>query len=75
MAQKKVRMLVASQVEGVDYAANQVIELDEKLAKPMVKEGVADDSSEAVAYCIEQGAEVVKHTKPKAEKPAADEAN
>lgn len=66
---KKARVLVASLIGLTHYAANAVIELDDKLAGQLEKQGVIDTNPAAVAYAIEQGVEVQKHTSSK--KPAS----
>lgn len=65
---KKARVLVASLIGLITYRANDVIELDDKLAAQLEKQGVIDTNPAAVAYAIEEGAEVQKHISPK--KPA-----
>ncbi len=62
---KKARVLVASLIGLINYPANAVIELDDKLAALFEKQGIIDTNPAAVAYAIEQGAEVRKHVAPK----------
>lgn len=62
---KKARVLVASLIGLITYRANDVIELDDKLAAQLEKQGVIDTNPAAVAYAIEEGAEVQKHVSPK----------
>jgi hypothetical protein len=59
---KKVRILVGAQFEGRVYEPNAVVEFDDKLAKSFEKEGLVDSTVEAVAYCLDSGASVIKHT-------------
>lgn len=69
----KVRILADTQVQGVDYKPNQVVDLPDDIAKSLVKEGVADSNKAAIAYCTtELKAEVVTHVVPKAEETPAD---
>lgn len=62
---KKARVLIATMIGLTTYRANDVIELDDKLAAQLEKEGVIDTNPAAVAYAIEEGAEVQKHISPK----------
>lgn len=62
---KKARVLVAGPIGLITYRANDVIELDDKLAAQYEKQGVIDTNPAAVAYAIEEGAEVQKHVSPK----------
>lgn len=62
---KKSRVLIATMIGLISYRANDVIELDDKLAAQLEKQGVIDTNPAAVAYAIEQGAEVQKHVSPK----------
>ena len=62
MASKKIRLLVDHPIDGQNYRANVVVDLDAALAKQLVKDGVADDNDAAVAYALEQnGGAVAKH--------------
>lgn len=72
MATKKVRMLVDHKVDGVQYKANDAVELDSDAAKTLVKTGVADDSPAAVKHVLEhEGRELLQHTPPTVEQAAA----
>lgn len=62
---KKARVLVAGLIGLITYRTNDVIELDDKLAAQYEKQGVIDTNPAAVAYAIEEGAEVQKHVTPK----------
>lgn len=65
MALKKIRILAACDVEGAAYRVNQVVQLDAALAKPLVKDGLADDSKAAVDYCLNDlHAVVIDHVSP-----------
>lgn len=62
---KKARVLITTPIGLITYRANDVIELDDKLAAQLEKQGVIDTNPAAVAYAIEEGAEVQKHVSPK----------
>lgn len=51
MAFKLVRILVGTRIDGIDYAPNELLEVDERIARQLVRDGVADDSKAAVDYC------------------------
>lgn len=70
---KKARVLVASLIGLAHYSANAVIELDDKLAAQLEKQGVIDTNPAAVAYAIEEGAEVQKHVSSKKSAPQKTE--
>jgi hypothetical protein len=60
---KKARVLVALYLDGKEYAPNSVLELDDKQAKALEKDGSVDTSAESIAYCVgELGAKVIQHT-------------
>lgn len=59
---KKVRVLVDTRIEGIDYKIDQVVELPDGVAKAYAKEGVVDIAPEAVSYVLGLGAEVIVHT-------------
>lgn len=62
MAKKKVRVIATWSIQGLEYRPNQVVELDELLAKQGIKDGYADGSKEALRYCLDElGVEVVVH--------------
>lgn len=62
MALKKVRILLAGEIDGAFYRVNQVVNIEAAIVKPFVKDGVADDSKAAVEYCLnELDAIVVTH--------------
>ena len=62
MAIKKARVLRAVSIEGVAYAPDEVVQLDEKLAKAHESDGALDLNSAAVAYCEKTlGVAPVKH--------------
>jgi peptidyl-tRNA hydrolase len=71
MANKKARLLAKKIIDGIEYKPNQVIDADVAIIKALVKDGVADDTSEAVKYCIEQGEKPILHKSPDAEAIAA----
>lgn len=77
MANKKARILVDKNIDGVHYKCNQVIDADSALIKELVKEGAADDHPDAVKHCIDnEGAEPILHaalpgTKKEAKRAAA----
>lgn len=58
---KKVRVLVDTRIEGIDYKINQVVELPDDVAKAYADAGVVDPAKAAVAYAVGEGAEVVVH--------------
>lgn len=58
---KKVRVLVDTSIEGVDYKINQVVELPDAVAKAYADAGVVDIAKAAIAYAVGEGAEVVVH--------------
>ena len=65
---KTVRVLATLYLAGQEYQPNHVLELDDKTAKALEKEGSVDSAPEAVAYCTEQlGAKVIKHVAADAE--------
>lgn len=71
MANKKVRILVDQNIDGVAYRCNDVVDLSVALAKPLLELGAADDNKAAVAYCLnELGATVIVHQSPAVEEPA-----
>lgn len=72
MANKKARILVDKEIDGVFYKVNQVIEADSALIKELVREGAVDDSAAAVKYCIDQGANPILHQTPADVAAAAD---
>lgn len=47
----KVRILVATTVQGVAYQPNQLVVFPDADAKALVKQVVADSSKPAIAYC------------------------
>lgn len=57
----RVRILCAIPVDGKSYKPNQVVDFPAELAKALKGDGAVDDSKEAVAYCIDSGAEPVEH--------------
>ncbi|WP_025917677.1 hypothetical protein [Herminiimonas sp. CN] len=60
---KKVRVLATLYLDGKEYMPNTVLELDDKQAKSMEKDGTVDTAPEAVAYCTSTlGQPVIKHT-------------
>lgn len=70
----KVRVLADSQVEGITYKPNQVVDFPAGVAKQLVAAGNADASAEAIAYCTDElHAEVIVHKAPKAEDAAAQQ--
>lgn len=62
-----VRMLTGVKVDGVSYSGNQVVGFSPDQAKQQVAAGVADDSKEAVAYCLSEGVELIEHVPVTAE--------
>lgn len=72
---KKARVLVAGLIGLTAYQANNVIELDDKLAAQLEKQGVIDTNPAAVAYAIEEGAEVQKHVHHKKPSQKNDQGN
>lgn len=59
---KQLRILADTVVDGVTYKPNQVVELDDKVAKSIEASGAADSNKDAVAYCINDlGAQVINH--------------
>lgn len=71
----KVRMLVDQPVDGITYKANQVVDFPAGVAKGLKAQGVADDTAEAVAYCVKElGAEVVVHDPKKSSAGETDPA-
>lgn len=56
-----VRILVATPIDGTEYKPNILVELPDKVAKDLVKQGAADDSPEAVAYLTGEGVTPVVH--------------
>lgn len=73
MASKQARVLSGFTLDAQTYKANQVIEADAALVKQFVKDGVLDDSKEAVAHALNnEGAQVIVHTAAEAapEEPA-----
>lgn len=72
MANKKVRILVDQQIDGIPYRCNDVVDLPAELAKPLLEQGAIDDNKAAVAYCLNDlGATVIAHQSPVVEDPAA----
>lgn len=67
----KVRVLNAVIVEGISYACNQVVVFPAEIAKHLKAAGSVDDSKEAVAFCVSEGAEVVAHA-PQSEAEAEE---
>lgn len=59
MALKKIRILAACDVEGAAYRVNQLVSIAAGLARPLIKDGLADDAKAAVDYCINELAGVV----------------
>jgi len=60
---KKVRVLATLYLDGKEYPANTVLELDDKQAKALEKDGAVDTDPEAVAYCTGTlGRKVIQHT-------------
>lgn len=71
----KVRMLSDQPVDGITYKTNQVVDFPTGTAKSLKMQGVADDTPEAVAYCVnELGAEVVVHDPKKVAEAANPDA-
>jgi len=68
MVIKQVAVLLDVTLEGVEYKAGNVIELENSLAKAYAASGEVDLAAEAVAYRLSQGEEVKNH---KAETAAA----
>lgn len=59
---KTCRVLVTLYLEGQTYEPNSVIELSDKQAKALEKEGSVDTTREAVLYCTNDlGAAVTRH--------------
>ena len=59
---KTCRVLVTLYLEGQTYEPNSVIELADKQAKALEKDGAVDTSREAVLYCTNDlGAAVTRH--------------
>lgn len=50
MATKIVRMLSAQTLNGIEYQSNDVVEVDADLIGEAIRNGLADDDKEAVAY-------------------------
>ena len=64
MAKEKivgVRVLSEIAVGASVYKPNAVVGFKASRAKQLVKEGMVDDSEDAVAYCISQGEKPVLH--------------
>lgn len=59
-AATKVRILRDVTFEGRAYKPDEVVELLD--AAPLVDDGAACAHPESVAYCIAQGATVIKHS-------------
>jgi hypothetical protein len=58
----KVRILTDIRIDGVPYAANQVVDLPVGTAKAQESAGLVDAHKDAVAYCInELGTKPVVH--------------
>ncbi len=53
MALKKVRMLVAATVDGIDYTCSAPVEFEAVIAKQLIKAGKADGTAAAVRYAID----------------------
>lgn len=75
MADKEIRMLSEHTVNNVKVPAGRVAKLPEATAKALVKEGLADDNADAVAYAKTENAEVIDATVSVApeEEPAAEQ--
>ena len=66
MANKKIRILVDQQIDGIPYRCNDVVDLPAELAKPLLEQGAIDDNKAAVAYCLNDlGATVIAHRCPR----------
>lgn len=75
---KKVRILVATTIDGIAYQPNEVVEFSDVQAKELAKADVADDATAAVAYCVnELKAKVKEHpgARVKASAAKGQEAN
>lgn len=69
----KVRVLAALTLDGITYQPDQVIDLPAVVAKAFADLGQVDPHKDAVAYCVKElGREVIVHTAPVADEPAAD---
>lgn len=65
MATKKIRVLSGCSIGATQYRPNQVVSMDEALAKAFIKDGVADGSKAGIDYCLnELGAQVIEHEAP-----------
>lgn len=56
-----VRVLTPIQVEGVNYASNDLVQFPAELAASLLAAGAVDDSSAAVDYCLTLGATPTEH--------------
>ncbi len=71
MANKKIRILVDQQIDGIPYRCNDVVDLPAEQAKPLIEQVAADDNKAAVAYCInELGIKPLVHSAPVVEEPS-----
>ena len=62
MAAKKYRVLVGTHIDSVRYESNDVVLIDEKIAKQHVEIGTIDASKEAVEYAEKElGAKAKEH--------------
>lgn len=68
---KKVRVLATLYLDGAEYPANTVLQLDDKQAKALEKDGTVDSTPEAVAYCTDVlGQQAILHPAVAADLPA-----
>lgn len=62
---KTVRVLVDVKIDGIQYRANQVVDMDADLAKPLIDGNQADPTPAAIKWALgEGGAKLVKHQRP-----------
>lgn len=71
MAKVIVRTMIDTPIEGVPYKCNQLVEIDENIAK--AHKSVLDTSKEGIEYCKSEKIEVVKHEKAKQPKTESED--
>jgi hypothetical protein len=62
MAKKKIRILVAVPIGQGFCQCNDIINIDASIARPFLKDGLADDDQGGIDYCLaELGKTVIEH--------------
>lgn len=64
---KRVRVLAAAQIDGVQYRPNQVVDLPDAAAAQAVKDGIVDADKTAVEQGLKESGKPIAHKAPASE--------